>query len=216
MINEVEIIESLHTKTKRNYIQRMLDEKIHCMDVAQEYSGDYWDGDRRYGYGGYSYDGRWNIVAKKMIEKYGLDKNSKVLDLGCGMGHLLFELKKELGCHIQGLDISSYAKSKSPVSADIQVQDLRGNWSLNSDYDLILSVMTLHNFGIKELSDIFTKIRGKSKNFYFAVESYRTNKELYNLQCWALTCQAFFKPEDWAYILESHHINCDLELLYFE
>ena len=37
---------------------------------AKEYEVDYWDGDRRYGYGGYRYiEGRWKPVAQ------GVDRN---------------------------------------------------------------------------------------------------------------------------------------------
>ena len=55
------IITPLHKKTKRNYLERMLDEKVHCMNKAKEYELDYWDGDRRYGYEATSMmeDGKW-------------------------------------------------------------------------------------------------------------------------------------------------------------
>ena len=62
------IVTPLHKQTKRAYIDRMVDEKVHCMLKAKEYEYDYWDGDRRYGYGGYKYDGRWSVVAKKLID----------------------------------------------------------------------------------------------------------------------------------------------------
>ena len=42
-------VTALHKKTKRNYIHRMTDNKIFCMEVAQRYSRDYWDGNRRFG-----------------------------------------------------------------------------------------------------------------------------------------------------------------------
>ena len=57
----------LHQRTSRDYLQRMLDDKAHCMRVAKEYGHEYWDGDRRYGYGGYVYDGRWKMVAEQLI-----------------------------------------------------------------------------------------------------------------------------------------------------
>ena len=58
----------------------MVDDKVHCMLKAKEYEFDYWDGDRRYGYGGYKYDGRWKVVAEKLIEIYNLQSNVKILD----------------------------------------------------------------------------------------------------------------------------------------
>jgi len=62
----LEIVTPLHKQTKRTYIDRMVDDKVHCMLKAKEYESDYWDGDRRYGYGGYKYDGRWKVVAETM------------------------------------------------------------------------------------------------------------------------------------------------------
>ncbi len=67
------IVTPLHKATKRDYLARMVDDKVHCMLKAKEYEADYWDGDRRYGYGGYKYlAGRWKPVAEAMIARYGL------------------------------------------------------------------------------------------------------------------------------------------------
>ena len=73
----------LHKRTKRDYLARMVDDKVHCMHKAKEYEADYWDGDRRYGYGGYKYDGRWKVVAEKLIETYGLKPDAQ--DPRCGL-----------------------------------------------------------------------------------------------------------------------------------
>ena len=73
----LDIVTPLHKKTKREYIKRMIDNKVKSMEVANQYGYDFWDGDRRYGYGGYKYDGRWEIVAKKLIEIYRLPNNAK-------------------------------------------------------------------------------------------------------------------------------------------
>ena len=51
----VQFVTSLHQATSRAYVDRMVDDKVHCMLKAKEYEVDYWDGDRRYGYGGYNY-----------------------------------------------------------------------------------------------------------------------------------------------------------------
>src|SRR5688572_12308875 len=102
----VDIVTPLHKKTKRDYLARMVDDKVHCMVKAKEYEFDYWDGDRRYGYGGYKYDGRWKVVAEKLIERYALKPDAKILDVGCGKAHLLFELSKLLPkAQIVGFDI---------------------------------------------------------------------------------------------------------------
>ena len=105
------IISTLHTSTKRNYVQRMNDQKIKCMKIAKKYEKDYWDGSRRYGYGGYKYmPGRWSSVAKKIIKTYNLKSGSSILDVGCGKGFLLYEIKLLIpGIKIYGFDISKHA-----------------------------------------------------------------------------------------------------------
>ena len=85
------------------------------MIESKKYSFNYWDGKRKYGYGGYKYiPGRWKKVAKNLIKKYKLNNNSKILDVGCGKGFLLYEIKLLLpNIKICGFDISKYAISKS-------------------------------------------------------------------------------------------------------
>ena len=60
-------VTSLHQSTKRDVLARMVDDKVNCMLKAKEYEQDYWDGDRRFGYGGYKYlPGRWKPVAQAL------------------------------------------------------------------------------------------------------------------------------------------------------
>ena len=55
---------------------------------------------------------------------------------------------------------------------------------------------------------------GKDK--YIVVESYRNVQELFNLQCWALTCEAFFTPEEWVWLYKEFGYTGDYEFIYFE
>ena len=41
---------------------------------------------------------------------------------------------------------------------------------------------------------------------FIVVESYRNSKELFNLQCWALTANAFFSKKEWIWILKNLNI----------
>ena len=55
MNKKLKIFTAIHKSTKRNYLQRMMDNKVYFMNLAKKYSKDYWDGDRRAGYGGYKF-----------------------------------------------------------------------------------------------------------------------------------------------------------------
>ena len=61
-MQEVRIYSSL-TNNKifknRNYLARMNDEKVVCMIRAKKYDYDYWDGEKKYGYGGYNFKERF-------------------------------------------------------------------------------------------------------------------------------------------------------------
>ena len=48
-----------------------------------------------------------------------------------------------------------------------------------------------------------------------STESYRNNQELFNLQCWALTTDSFFSPEEWRWIFMQCGYYRDYELIYF-
>ena len=75
-IKEISLVSKLHLQTKRNYLERMRNNKIHCMKISKRFDKNYWDGERKYGYGGYKYiKGRWKNVAKGLIQKFKLNKN---------------------------------------------------------------------------------------------------------------------------------------------
>ena len=61
----VDFVTQVHTSTARDYVQRVVEnDKAACAEVAGQFGQDYWDGERRYGFGGYHYDGRWRPVAQ--------------------------------------------------------------------------------------------------------------------------------------------------------
>ena len=50
---------------------RMINKKVECMNVAKKYGYHYWDGDRKYGYGGYEYNPKfWEPVVPDFIKYY--------------------------------------------------------------------------------------------------------------------------------------------------
>lgn len=210
----------LHKKTERDYIGRMNDNKVECMKIARKYDKDYWDGDRRYGYGGYKYDGRWEVVAKKLIEIYNLPEDAKILDVGCGKGFLLYEFKKLLPkCRVVGFDISKYAveNAKEEIKQNLFVHKAQAHYNFGEkEFDLVVSVTTLHNLKLPDLKSALNEIERVGKNKYIVVESYRNEKELFNLQCWALTAAAFFMPDEWEWLLSNFGYTGDYEFIYFE
>jgi len=214
------IVNQLHRRTARDYVGRMADAKVHCSEVARRFGRDYWDGERRFGYGGYRYDGRWNVVARQLIEHYALPDNARILDVGCGRGFLLYEFTRLLpGCTVAGFDISEYglATAKEEVRPHLFRHDAREPVPFaDGAFDLVLSVNALHNLPVQDVAAALTEMQRVGRNRYLVVESFRSPEELFNLQCWALTCETFLRPESWAWLFDRAGYAGDYEFIYFE
>jgi SAM-dependent methyltransferase len=214
------VVTPLHKRTKRDYVARMTDEKVHCMVQAKEYEADYWDGSRRYGYGGYKYDGRWKIVAEGLIENYKLKPNARILDVGCGKGFLLHEFKQLLPvAEVVGFDISRHGLADAP-------EPVRGNlfryraqdafpWG-DDDFDLVVSLGVLHNLRLFELKTALGEIERVGRSKYIMVEGYRNEQEMFNLECWALTAEMILHTADWIWLYDHFGYTGDYEFIYFE
>ena len=217
----VEIVTSLHQATQRSYLERMQNDKVHCMLKAKEYEVDYWDGDRRYGYGGYKYMvGRWTPVAEALIENYNLTNESSVLDVGCGKAYLLHEMKLLLpGLKVVGFDISRHglAGAKEEIRDSLFIHRAQDPYPFGeNEFDLVISLGCFHNLRICELQIALSETERVGKQGYIMLESYRNEQELFNLQCWALTCESFFDHEEWPWIYQHFGYTGDYEFIYFE
>lgn len=215
----LQLVTPLHKKSKRNYIERMMNDKVASMKKAREFEFDYWDGDRKYGYGGYKYDGRWKIVAQKLIQLYKLKPNAKILDVGCGKAHLLFELKKLLPkAELVGIDVSKHGIADAPesVRSNLMVYKAQDLYPWGDTYfDLVISITTLHNLHLYELETAVKEIERVGKDKYIMVESWRTEEELFNLECWALTANLFMTPSEWIWLYCKFGYTGDYEFIYF-
>jgi sporadic carbohydrate cluster protein (TIGR04323 family) len=210
-----------HKKISRNYLERMNNKKVQCMLISKKYDYDYWDGDRKYGYGGYKYiKGYHSILAKKLIKDYSLNEKSKILDIGCGKGYLLYEIKKILrNAKIYGLDNSKYAKNnaKKEIKKYIKIYDINEKLNFkNESFDLVISINTLHNLKLKNIYQNLKEIERIGKSKFICVESYKDEEEQFNLQCWALTAETLIDVESWKWIFNLSGYTGDYEFIYFE
>jgi ubiquinone/menaquinone biosynthesis C-methylase UbiE len=199
----------------------MTDNKIEAMGTARKFDFDYWDGERRYGFGGYKYiSGHWTEMAKSLIERYSLSNSSKILDIGCGKGYLLYELQLILpNIEIWGIDISRYAlENMHPeIKGTFYNQDARKKLIFeNNSFDLCISINTLHNFDLPEVVLALSEMQRLAKEKYLVVEAYRNLDEFFNLQCWALTAPTLIQPREWKWLFEIAKYDGDFEFIYFE
>lgn len=112
----------------------------------------------------------WRIYPKtfmKISKIVGWE--SKVLELGCGVGILLSQLKEQDN-EVYGIDIS-----KSAIKQMKQIFDIDGEagniltCEIKGKYDWIIATEFLEHFTDKELKIILEKIKSHGKRFIFAV-----------------------------------------------
>ncbi|MBM4134965.1 MAG: class I SAM-dependent methyltransferase [Nitrospira sp.] len=217
----VDFISRLHKSTKRDYLERVcVHDKAVCAELAVKFGKDYWDGDRKCGYGGYRYDGRWRAVAEDMVKHYQLPPDARILDVGCGKGFLLYEFTQVLpNARVAGIDISNYGvrHAKEEVRPFLQVASAPALPFKDRSFDLVLSVLTIHNLYNYDLWNALEEIERVGKRAkYVAVETYRNEREKVNLLYWQLTCRAFHTPAEWEWVFMRTGYTGDHSFIVFE
>lgn len=196
-----------YPKSKRNLKGRATAKTDEHIRISRQYGFDYFDGSREYGYGGYSYDGRWGPVAEDIIEHFGLKSGDRVLDIGCAKGFLVKDLMLKCpGLECFGVDISSYAVThcEEQVIGRLHVGNMTTLPFPDNSFDVVLCINTLHNLEIagvhqalKEISRVTRGERG-----YIQVDSYRNEEEREVFLDWVLTAHTHDFPAGWQKIFE--------------
>jgi len=220
-MREIDFLGRYQRATKRDYVARVVEhDKADSAVIAKQWGFDYWDGDRRYGYGGYRYDGRWRPIAEDIARHYGLKAGDRVLDIGCGKAFLLFELTQAVpGLEVAGIDISAYgvANGKEEMRPFLTVGDCCELPYPDGHFDFVLSLNCFHNlynFQLKRALQEMQRV-GRQRR-YICVESYRNEREKANLLYWQLTCESFLTPAEWVWAFDQYGYQGDYGFIYFE
>jgi SAM-dependent methyltransferase len=218
---ELDFLSAVHKSTKRDYLARVMEfPKAEAAKLAKKWDVEYWDGDRRTGYGGYRYDGRWRKVADAMAQHYGLKAEDRILDVGCGKGFLLYDFTQAVpGAQVAGIDISRYAieHAKEEVKSFLKVSSAAELPFEDHSFDLVVSINTLHNLYCYDLYKALKEIQRVGREHkYLCVESYRTEEEKVNLMYWQFTCEMFCTPEEWDWWFQHTGYTGDHSFIFFE
>lgn len=198
---EIDLLKK-YPKTKRNLSKRKKEKDTKVRDIAREFGKDFFDGDKKYGYGGHYYNEKyWFRVVEDIINFYKLDDNSKILDIGCAKGFMLYEFKKILpNASLTGIDISEYAikNSKEEVKRYLQVGNAKKLNFADNTFDLVIAINTIHNLEEKECGDAIKEIQRVSKKYsYVVLDAYSNDIEKESMYDWNLTGKTIKHTEDW-------------------
>ena len=210
---EIDLLKK-YPKTKRNLSKRKIDKDPEIIEIARKFEKEFFDGDKKYGYGGHFYNEKyWFNVVGDIIEHYKLDNSSSILDVGCAKGFMLYEFKKILPkAFIAGIDISDYAisNSKKEVSKYLKKGDAKKIDFLDNSFDLVLAINTIHNLDENECGDALREIqRVSKKNAYVVLDAYSNEKERKDMLDWNLTGKTIKYTKDWLKFFNYHGYEGD-------
>jgi ubiquinone/menaquinone biosynthesis C-methylase UbiE len=189
--------------------------------ISSQFELDYFDGSRQYGYGGYHYNEKyWTKTAQFIVEHYNLSPDSMILDIGCAKGFLIKDLLKTGKVkNVFGIDISSYAINHSEIEIKglTLISDAKNLPFKDKQFDLVLSINTIHNLEIDSCINALSEIeRVSKKNSFVMLDGWDTEEEKNNLDSWILTAKTVLSRQDWLKIFQRSNYKGDYFLWKFE
>lgn len=191
-----------YPRTKRDVKERGQTKTEEDRAIARRFGKEFFDGERRHGYGGFSYFPKfWQPVIPTFQKHFGLTSKSKVLDVGCAKGFMLHDLTQLIpGIEVAGVDVSSYAIDTAlpSVKPHLKVADARSLPYKDKSFDLVISINTVHNLEKEELARALQEIERVSKGKSFiTVDAYRNQEEKEAMYAWNLTAKTILHVDEW-------------------
>lgn len=198
---EIDLLKK-YPKANRNLDLRLAQKDENTRMIARKFGKDFFDGERKFGYGGFFYHPKyWSGVIQDMIKYWGLNSKSSILDVGCAKGFMLCDFQKALpGISCQGIDVSDYAVSNGleEVKKNLMVADAKNIPFSDNSFDVVISINTIHNLNLEDCKKALQEIqRVSKKNCFVTVDAFRNKEEEKRMYAWNLTAKTIMSVDDW-------------------
>ena len=197
---EVNLLDRL-PQTKRDPKARAAAKTAADRALAKQFGRDFFDGERRHGYGGYRYDGRWLPVVRRLVEFYGLGPEARILDIGAAKGFLLHDFLQVLpAATVRGIDVSTYARDNAYGATGALIDIGSGDQLPYADhsFDLVVSINSIHNLPLDRCKRALAEMERVSRARKFVtIDAWRTDEEHQRLLDWILTAETYLAVDDW-------------------
>lgn len=191
-----------YPKAKRNLEERAAEKTEADRAIARQFGKDFFDGDRRHGYGGFKYFPRfWQPVVPTFKEHFNLKTGDSLLDVGCAKGFMLHDFSELIpGLIVKGIDVSSYAIEHAieDMKPHVKVADARSLPYPDKSFDIVISINTIHNLEKEDCAKALKEIERVSKRGSFiTVDAYQNDEEKNRMYAWNLTAKTIMHVDEW-------------------
>ncbi len=187
-----------YPRAKRDVLGRAMHKTEEDVEIARQFGREFFDGERRHGYGGYTYSPtRWKGVVEDIIAQYA--PFYSVLDVGCAKGYMLRELLEQTNTDIAGVDVSEYAIANADpkVKDFLRVANAKDLPFADKAFDLVISINTVHNLNRAGCVEALREIERVGVEKYVTVDAYRTEEEHARMLAWNLTARTILHVDEW-------------------
>lgn len=191
-----------YPRTKRNVEERGAEKTAEDRAIARQFGREFFDGDRKHGYGGFRYMPRfWHPVIPTFRDHWNLTADSSVLDVGCAKGFMMHDMAEAIpGITVKGVDISSYAieNAMETMRPHVQVANARELPFEDNSFDIVISINTIHNLDREDCAQALREIERVSRRGAFVtVDAYRNDDEKLRMEQWNLTAKTIMHVDEW-------------------
>ena len=182
--------------------QRGIQERI----VASRRDHDFFDGNRDYGYGGFTYDGRWRGIAQTFADDFDLATESEILQIQCEKGFLLHDfLDQDLVGTVVGTETSEYAIKHafgSAVGAIVKSQPESLPFA-DRQFDLVIALGVVYTLTLGDAIATLREIaRVSSKGSFVTLATYDDDDDLEAMREWSLLGNLILARDDWCAVMK--------------
>ena len=200
----------MYPQIKRDTKSRKLEMTPNRIRTAKKFGWEFFD-KKGVCYNGYTYDGRWIPIVKRLIEHYNLKQGDKIFDVGAGKGYLVYDLLN-FGLDAYGIDISQYAINCSPPEIRWRLKE--GNAKdlhmyKDKQFDLVISITTIHNLEEEDCRKAVKEIQRVGKHAFITVDSYRNEEEKQRILEWNITAETIKSDKEWIQLFKEEGYTGD-------
>ena len=172
------------------------------VNISKEFGREYFDGDRKFGLGGYHYDPKFfTPVVEDFIKYYGIQSGDRILDIGCAKGFMLYDFTRLVpGISVSGIDVSKYCMEQaiSPMKPFIVEGSCDELPYPDNSFDFVFSIATIHNLDERGIEKSLREIvRVTKKGAFIKVNGYSNDEERERINGWNIVASKPLAVEKW-------------------